>query len=196
MVPKVAQEGDHVAVRGLTTTEVTEAIGLLDLVRSLQAEQADDTRSQLVRALMASRVGLTAPATLAQAHRLAAERDALLATPVLTYAALRELRGDNQESSTRTWVSRARARRSLFTLAHGGHTLIPAFQLTADGGLRRELQPVLDPLLAARIDGWALWTWLTSASALLSGQVPEKAVSQAPDRVARAARRFATKAAA
>jgi len=130
-------------------------------------------RSDLVHALIVNKVSLTPPGTLAQAGRLAAQRDALLATPVLTYKTLRELRGDPKESSTRTWFARRRAERALFAVTHNGRTLIPAFQLDKRGGPRPELRPLRTTLLTGGIDGWPLWTWLTAASSPLSGQIPE-----------------------
>ncbi|WP_162234075.1 hypothetical protein [Mycolicibacterium goodii] len=139
---------------------------------------------------------VTPPATLAQTQRLATHRDALLATPVLTYETLKELRGDVRESSTRTWVSRRREAGDLFTVSHNGRTLIPAFQLDEAGEPRAELGPVIHTLLSGGIQGWALWTWLTSATSLLSGEAPERLVRTAPQRVLRAAQRFAAAPAA
>lgn len=192
----VAERAGHVEVRGVSRQDVSEAIDLLVRVRRLQADQMSASRDSLVRALMTSHVSLTPPATLAQARRLAAHRDALLATPVLTYATLCELRGDRKESSTRTWVARKRAVGALFTVAHNGRTLIPAFQLDEHGDARPELRAVLTTLLGAVIDGWSLWTWLISRTSLLSGSVPESTATSAPDRVLEAARRFAAPAAA
>ncbi|MCB0951087.1 MAG: hypothetical protein K0U84_22220 [Actinomycetia bacterium] len=60
--------------------------------------------------------------------------------------------------------------RELFTVKHDGRTIIPAFQLDADGEPRPELQPVLQPLIDAGVQSWALWTWLTSPTSLLSGR--------------------------
>lgn len=175
---------------------LVEALDLLEKVRAVQAEHAGVTRTDLVHTLMAGNVPLTPPATLAQAQRLATHRDALLATPVLTHGSLRELRGDARESSTRTWLSRRRDAAELFTVSHGGRTLIPAFQFDDAGEPRPELQPVLDALLGAGVQGWALWTWLASPTSLLSGEVPERLARTAPQRVLRAANRFAAAVAA
>lgn len=188
----VAEQAGHVEVRGFTGADVLEALGLLLRVRHLQADEVRVKRQDLVSLLMASQVSLTPPATLAQAQRLAAARDALLATPILTYATLQTLRGDPAESTTRTWVARARARHAIFTVTHLGRTLVPAFQLDREGKPRPELQPLLKILGAAGIDGWSAWVWLTTPSSYLSGQVPESVAATSPGRAERAARRFST----
>ena len=52
---------------------------------------------------------------------------------------------------------------------------------TARGEVRAELLPVLEPLLAAGMDPWRVWAWLTQPAALLSGQVPERAAADPED---------------
>jgi hypothetical protein len=194
---QLAEHTDHVEVRGVSRRRLEEALELLDRVRAVQSEHAAANRTDLVRTLMsAAHIPLTPPATVAQAQRLAGHRSALLGTPALTHAALRELRGDSRESSTRTWLSRRKDADELFTVSHNGRTLVPAFQLDADAQPRAELQPVLAALAAAGVQGWSLWTWLTSPSSLLSGGVPERLAATAPQRVLRAARRFAANRAA
>ncbi|WP_197383201.1 hypothetical protein [Mycolicibacterium mengxianglii] len=193
---QVAELADHLEVRGVSRRDVEEALELIGKVRVLQADHASATRADLTRALMAGNVSLTPPATLAQARRLAGHRDALLATPVYTHDTLRALRGDTKTSSTRTWLTRRRDNHEVFTITHNGRTLIPAFQLDEQGRPRPELQPILEALSEAGITGWSLWTWLTSPTALLSGEVPEQLARRAPVRVHRAARRFAATAAA
>jgi hypothetical protein len=54
---------------------------------------------------------------------------------------------------------------------------------------------VLEALADTGITGWPLWTWLTSPTALLSGEIPEQLARRAPARVLRAAQRFASTAA-
>ena len=66
-------------------------------------------------------------------------------------------------------------------MQHEGATLIPDFQLTADGEVRPELGPVLEPLLAARMDPWKVWAWLTQPAALLGGLVPHEAARDAEE---------------
>lgn len=187
---EVAEQAGSVEVRGYTRTEVIDALRFLARVRIAQADQVRATRDDLVHALMTKEVSLTPPASVRQAQRLAALRDALLATPVYTYATLAEVRGE-QESTTRTWFSRKRNDHRVFAVQHRGRTLVPAFQLTETGDVRNDLGPVLGPLTEADLDGWTLWTWLTRASSLLSGQVPEAVARTAPDRAAAAAQRFA-----
>jgi hypothetical protein len=133
---------------------------------------------------------------VAQAQRLAGHRDALLATPLYTYGSLCELRGDARESSTRTWLSRRKAENKMFTVTHNGRTLIPAFQLDERGDPRPELQPLLAALQGGAVQGWTLWTWLTSPTSLLSGAVPEQLARTEPTRALRAAERFAAAPAA
>lgn len=193
---EVAERPGHVEVRGVTRGHIVEALDLLGRIHAVQAEQADAVRGDLLHTLMLSHVPLTPPPALAQARRLATHRDALLATPVLTHQTLRELRGDARESSTRTWVTRRRDAGDLFTVTHHGRTLIPAFQLDDQGEPRAELQPVLRALLGGGVRGWALWTWLTSATNLLSGEVPQRVARTEPHRVLRAAERFAAAPAA
>ena len=192
----VAERSGHVEVRGVSGAEVLQALRLLDTVKDLQAAQVSDNRGDLVRALMTNNISLTPPASVAQAQRLATHRDALLATPVLTYDTLQALRGDPKESSTRTWFARRRADHAVFAVTHNGRTIIPAFQLDQLGQPRPELQPMLDVLLTGGIDGWPLWTWLTSPSSWLSGQTPETVAKTAPQRAMTAATRFAVPPAA
>jgi len=127
---------------------------------------------------------------------LAGHGDALLRTPTCRYETLQKVRGDKGESTTRTWVARRRETNQLFAVSHTGGTLIPAFQLDERGEPRTELQPILAALRNAGIDGWALWTWLTSPTSLLSGEIPEEVARSAPARALHAAQRFASPPAA
>jgi hypothetical protein len=188
---EVEERGDHVEVRGVSRHEVLEALHLHAEVQVAKAAHTADVRDSLVRTLMGKGVSLVPPASLAQAQRLAAHRNALLATPVYTHESLQQMRGDTRASSTRTWLSRRKDARELFTVKHDGRTVIPAFQLDADAEPRPELQPVLQTLIDAGVQSWALWTWLTSPTSLLSGEIPEQLVRSTPHRVLRAAERFA-----
>ena len=192
----IAERSDHVEIRGISRRRVVEALDLLERVQAVQADHAAATRDELVHTLMAGNVPLTPPLTVAQAQRLATHRDALLSTPLYTHGSLSELRADAKESSTRTWLSRRKAESKVFTVTHNGRTLIPAFQLDDRGEPRPELQPLLAALQSAGVQGWALWTWLTSPTSLLSGAVPGQLVYTAPKRVLRAAERFAAAPAA
>jgi hypothetical protein len=195
-VAEVAERDGVLEVTGVDRRDLEAALQLLPTVRELQAEDAALTRVALARALMHQHVPLTPPASVAQAVRLAAHRGSLLAGEVFTHETLQQLRGDRQVSSTRTWVTRRRAARELFTVTHDGQTIVPAFQFTAEGKLRPELQPMLEALIDGGVDGWQLWTWLTSASSFLSGEVPHEVARNQPERALRAAQRFASQNAA
>ena len=190
---EIATLSDRLEVRGVSVDDMTEALDLLGRVRSVQATYVTTHRDDLLHALMLANVSLTPPASLAQAQRLATHRDALLATPVLTYDTLQKLRGDARESSTRAWLARRREGHEVFTVTHKGRTLIPAFQLDERGEPRPELQAMLASLAHGGIQGWSLWTWLTSPSSFLTGDVPEQVAHTAPKRALRAAERFAAR---
>lgn len=191
----LADRAGFVEVRGFTRAEVADALELLAHARVTQAKQADTSRPQLVRTFMRTEAPPTPPSSIRAAERLANHRDALLATPVHSYATLAQLR-EEKPSSTRTWFSRKRARHAVFALSHRGRTVIPAFQLTDSGDVRPDLAPILAPLREAGLDGWTVWTWMTSPSSLLSGQTPESVARTAPERASTAARRFAIRPAA
>jgi hypothetical protein len=189
---RVDEHDDRVEVRGATAAEVAEALALLDQVRKVQAERGAETRDEVVRVLMGSRVEVMPPAALEQARRLAAHRRALLEQPAFDHGTLAELRGDREESATRTWVARRRREGTLFTVTVANRTVIPAFQLTVTGEVRPELRDPLRTLTGAGLDPWTVWTWLTSPATLLDGEVPAEWAADHPDEVAAAARRFVT----
>lgn len=114
------------------------------------------------------------PLGLVQLRRRAQVRAALLASATHTYASLAAVRGAS-ENATRFAVHKAAERGALLVVPHEGGVLVPAFQLDARGELREELGAVLSPLLAARMDPWAVWTWLTQPAGLLGGAVPHEA---------------------
>ncbi|MDA8208052.1 MAG: hypothetical protein M0Z92_03570 [Actinomycetota bacterium] len=188
---KVAERGEVLEVSDVTRRDLEEALRLLPIVQEMQASATAEARPDLLRALMRHQVPLTPPASVVQAQRLAAHRDALLATEVLTYEMLASLRGDQRVSSTRTWVTRQRKERRLFSVSHAGQAILPAFQFAAAGRPRPELQPLLAALIEAGVDAWELWAWLTSPSSWLSGEVPEELAGAQPERVLRAAQEFA-----
>jgi hypothetical protein len=190
---EIATRPDRLEVRGVSEDDMTEALELLGRVRSVQATYVATHRDDLLHALMLANVSLTPPASLAQAQRLATHRDALLATPVFTHDTLQELRGDARGSSTRAWLARRREGHQVFTVTHKGRTLIPAFQLDERGEPREELQAMLSTLARAGVQGWSLWTWLTSPSSFLSGDIPEQVARTSPKRALRAAERFAAR---
>ncbi|MGO8849011.1 hypothetical protein [Mycobacterium sp.] len=213
---EIAERPDHLEIRGVSLNELTEALELvepirtlraegvgtraglteamrqvLELIRTLQADHVEAIRGDLLKVLMSREVSLNPPATVTQVQQLATHRAALLATPVFTHETLSELRGDKPVSSTRTWLARRRDAHALFTVSYNGRTLIPAFQLDERGEPRTELQPILSVLDEGGIQGWSLWTWLTKPTSFLSGGVPEEIARTEPDRVLHAAQRFA-----
>lgn len=128
------------------------------------------------------------PLPLLQLARQARVRAELLAEPWFTYESLAEVRGASVDA-TRFAVHKAAGDHRLLVLAEGARTLVPAFQLTTAGDPRPELAPVVTPLLAAGMDPWRAWAWLTRPVALLGGLVPEVAVTdpETADLVPRAA---------
>ena len=213
---EVERHRDHLEIRGLTGSELDETFEQLNLIRDLQAhdvvhsddltatlsqpvelvgklqaERTQAVRDELLQVLTSREVSLIPPATLIQAQRLAAHRDALLATPVFTHETLSELRGNARPSSTRTWLTRRRDEHALFTVNVKGTTVIPAFQLDESGEPRPELQPIVSALQEGGIEGWSLWTWLTKPTSFLSGGIPEDVARTNPERALRAAQRFA-----
>lgn len=116
------------------------------------------------------------PVGLVQVARQARLHEALLASPWHDYASLAALRGVSTEA-TRFAVHKAAATHRLLVVTGRGRVLVPDFQLTADGEVRPELVPVLEPLLTARMDPWRVWVWLTQPAALLGGAVPERAAA-------------------
>ncbi|WP_188894367.1 hypothetical protein [Microlunatus endophyticus] len=182
-----------VEIEGLEPSDATEALRLLRAARRLQSERGSTTAANLIEVMAEADLDLTPPAAIEQARKQADRRRRLLASPVYTNETLGELLGHSQPSTTRTWVSRKKAERRLFTVKIGNQVIIPAFQLNAEGKPRAELAPILDALLGAGVDGWTLWTWLVVGTPLLSGGVPVDLMSTEPTRVRRAAQRFASR---
>ncbi|KQY57285.1 hypothetical protein [Nocardioides sp. Root140] len=136
------------------------------------------------------------PVALVMLARKARVRAELVASHTHTYETLATLRGTTV-NATRFAVHKAAADHALLVIADEGRTLVPAFQLGADGALRAELAPVIRPLLAAGMDPWNAWAWLTQPAGLLGGAVPEQAAAdpEEADLVAHAACRLAERAA-
>src|SRR6478672_1945977 len=88
------------------------------------------------------------PVSLVLIARHARLRQELLASPWFTYESLAAQRGASVEA-TRFAVHKAGNERRLLVVPSGEQSIVPAFQLTADGEPRPELAPVLAPLLAA-----------------------------------------------
>ena len=137
------------------------------------------------------------PVSLLLIARQARLRSELLSGAWFTYETLAELRGASVDA-TRFAVHKAAATNRLLVVTADQRVLVPAFQLTAEGELRPDLAAVLEPLLAARMDPWRAWAWLTQPALLLGGLVPERAAADAAtaDVVLQAALRLAERVAA
>jgi hypothetical protein len=127
-----------------------------------------------------------------QAQLRAAHRGQLLASAWLTLTELAARRGDSDVGATGAWTA-ARVLAGELIVLNGpdDNLVVPAFQLTPGGDPRPELRPLLAELRAGRVSGGESWTWLTSPSSYLSGDVPEQVAGTDPARAAQAAARFA-----
>jgi hypothetical protein len=114
------------------------------------------------------------PIALVQLRREGRVRAALLDGGWVDYAEVARRRGVS-ENAARFALHKAAERRSVLLVQHEGRTLVPTFQLDADGQVRTELLTVLEPLLASGADPWRTWAWLTTPAALLGGAVPHEA---------------------
>ena len=114
------------------------------------------------------------PVALVRLRRESRLRESLLDGGWCSYAEVGRLRGVS-ENSARFAVHKAAERRAILLVQHEGGTLVPSFQLDADGQVRTELLVVLEPLLASGVDPWRAWIWLTTPAALLSGAIPHEA---------------------
>ena len=114
------------------------------------------------------------PVALVRLRRESRLRESLLDGGWCSYAEVGRLRGVS-ENSARFAVHKAAERRAILLVQHEGETLVPSFQLDADGQVRTELLVVLEPLLASGVDPWRAWIWLTTPAALLSGAIPHEA---------------------
>lgn len=121
------------------------------------------------------------PVALVRLRRESRVRAELLDGGWRSYAEVGRLRGVS-ENAARFALHKAAERRAVLLVQHEGATLVPAFQLDEQGQVRDELLPVLEPLLAAPLDPWRAWIWLTTPAALLSGAVPHEAARDAGER--------------
>jgi hypothetical protein len=116
----------------------------------------------------------------AQSRRLAAHRKELLECCAYTVAELARVRGEDL-ADTRPWLAGQNGDQTLFVVQHDGQQLVPAFLLTVAGEPVRHLQPLLAVLAEAGVGGWTAWTFLSSRTALLGGDVPpEVAAADCP----------------
>ena len=145
--------------RDPATGEALSAERLTELDRLLRAVGEDPSHAVPVGLVRLRREGLA--------------RAALLEGGWLDYAAVGRLRGVS-ENAARFALHKAAERRAVLLVQHDVATLVPSFQLDAAGKVRDELLTVLEPLLAAGIDPWRTWIWLTSPAGLLGGAVPPR----------------------
>ena len=116
------------------------------------------------------------PVGLVLIARQARLRAALLETPWFTYETLADVRG-TAVNTTRFAVHKAQQTHRLLVVPVEARVVVPAFQLTDAGEIRPDIAPLLEPLLAARMDPWRAWAWLTQPAALTFGRAPEEAVT-------------------
>lgn len=69
---------------------------------------------------------------------------------------------DSTVLAARQWVKRQRVKGQLFTVEHGGGTLIPSFQLDEVFDVDDRVGRVVAELTAAGMSGWAVWQWFTA----------------------------------
>lgn len=184
-------EYNEVDLHDLSPADLQRAIDLFRKVTDQRLEERTALHHRLNAAFLEGDVELVSPATQRQALKSASLRSRLLEEEgVETYESLAALR-DATESSARTWVARQRTAGRLITGEVQGRTLIPAIQLTDDGALDRSITQLVEPLVAAGLGPWGVWSWLTASDGRLSGDVPAKIVHEEPERALRAARRYA-----
>lgn len=167
---------DQLAAAGLPTYE-RDADGIVQWRDPASSEPlAADRLAELDRMLRA--VGddpaHAVPIALVRLRRESRVRAELLDGGWLDYAGVAELR-DVSENAARFALHKAAERRTVLLVPHEGATLVPSFQLDGQGQVRTELLAVLEPLLAAGIDPWRAWIWLTTPAGLLGGGVPHEA---------------------
>ena len=181
-----------VQVEGLSQSQVEFALELAQDVQDEQLRARAALSAHVQQAMLSHDIPLVPRASQRQIQRNAEVRRRLLEQEgAETYASLAELRGTS-ESSIRTWVARKRKRKELFTVELQGRTLIPSVLLTDKGRIDPVIAEISRPLLGVGLDGWPLWSWLTSPDGLLSGEVPARVAQTNMSRAHRASERFAT----
>jgi hypothetical protein len=159
-LPTYERGGDVVRWRDPATGEELDAERLAELDRVLRSVGEDPAHG--------------VPVELVRLRRDAEVRQRLLADGWLDYAGVGRLRGTS-ENAARFALHKAAQRRAVLLVQHEGGTLVPAFQLDDAGEVRDELLAVLETLLAAGVDPWRAWIWLTTPAGLLGGAVPHEA---------------------
>lgn len=75
-------------------------------------------------------------------------------------------------ATVRRWVARHRAAGRLATVTHDRQTLVPTAQLDDAFGLADDAAALVQGLVEAGLDGWAIWHWLETANTWLDGDAP------------------------
>jgi len=167
---------DQLAAAGLPTYE-RDAAGVVQWHDPGTGEPLDADRlvelDQLLRSV-GDDPAHAVPVALVRLRRESRVRAALLDGGWLDYAGVAGLRGVSVNAA-RFALHKAAERRTVLLVPHEGAVLVPAFQLDDAGEVRGELLPVIEPLLAAGIDPWRAWVWLTTPAGLLGGAVPHEA---------------------
>jgi hypothetical protein len=178
-----AADGDRLAtwLEGLGLADHLADAGLPTFTRDAEGRAVwtePDRVDELERLLRSggSEPEHAVPVGLVLIARQARLRAALLDTPWFTYETLAGLRGTSVDA-TRFAVHKAQQTHRLLVVPVEERVVVPAFQLTAEGEIRPDIAPLLQPLLAARMDPWRAWAWLTQPAALTFGRAPADAVA-------------------
>lgn len=167
---------DQLTAAGLPTY-VRDLDGTVRWVDPTTGEALTDARLEELDELLRSEgedPAHAVPIALVRLRREGRVRAALLDGGWVDYAEVGRLRGIS-ENAARFAVHKAAERRTILLVQHEGRTLVPTFQLDADGQVRAELVAILEPLLSSGVDPWRTWTWLATPAALLGGAVPHEA---------------------
>ena len=174
-------------LEGLGLSEQLAAAGLPTYDRTGDAvhwvELGQPVRAELDRQLRAhgDDPAHAVPVALVRLRRESRLRQELLDGGWLDYAGVAARRGVS-ENAARFALHKAAERRTVLLVQHEGRTLVPAFQLDDAGEVRDELLAVLEPLLAAGVEPWRAWIWLTTPAGLLGGAVPHEAARDPEER--------------
>jgi hypothetical protein len=171
-----------------------QILGVLSVLLDARASTVEEQRAELLKAMMLHGIDPVPSASVAQAQRLARQRERLLASGAYSMKALASLRGDDKVATTRTWVARKRTNQQMITVNYDGEVFAPVFQFTEEGELQSGVGEVLKVLEPVELGTWATWSWFESASTWLGGQSPRSLVQTELQRVLRAAQRFVSNA--
>ena len=197
LIPKSVDSGE--LQRALTELQVKpesmgQILGVLSILLDARAGTVEEQRGELLKAMMLHGIDPVPSASVAQAQRLARQRERLLASGAYSMKALAALRGDDKLGTTRTWVARKRANQQMITVNYDGEVFAPVFQFTEEGELQTGVGEVLTVLEPVDLGTWATWSWFESASTWLGGQSPKSLLQPELQRVVRAAQRFVSNA--